>query len=471
MKSRQGIAIVTTLLVGATVLILGLGTMFLTQADLSIGDNVRANTVAKYRSQLMFEASLIGLQHEADTNGALPEQFSAPRLSLVAGRAGAFTNAAQIGLTYTRLSPEQALIKTSGLGPREASFMSEGVLELGSMSQTPEPVGLSAGGSVTIGNWATTRITDAAIHGNRGYTFSNPDLSKLGACSSRQLDGRCAIWLPYDMSVDTDNNTIPDNLTVTAAENLAGYICAPSGHADLCEMVAGSLAPRQRREALGLELNTDALLAEQLDRCDQSYLSPPILTTQADVSNAGFTSGRTVCVSGGDLSFPSGVTLEGVRVIAEDGSIELSSGSISRSQIIAKNGPLKLSSATVVDSFLYGKNDFNLTSNVTLQGETSVVGGANLDFAAATEPVIANNNPSIGVRVYAQGDMRYTSSLDSFAYFKSGGSFGMDSTTCIMGSVEARLDISATQGICIDSGLALGETGPIDTSVRAVSRR
>lgn len=231
MKSSQGIALVTTLLVGASILIFGLGTMFLTQADLSISDNVCANTLAKYRAQIAFEAALIALQHEADTNGTLPETFSAPGLHLVGGSSATFFGAPEVGKLYIRLSPEQAVLKLRGVGPREASFISEGVLELGSMSQVTEPVGLSAGGSVSVGKWASTRITDAAIHGNVGYTFSDLDLSKLGACSSRDLSGLCSIWLPYDMNVDADGNSIPDNFKVTAAEDLSAYTCAPPGNA------------------------------------------------------------------------------------------------------------------------------------------------------------------------------------------------------------------------------------------------
>ena len=469
MKSRQGIAVVVTLLVSASILIMGLGTMFLTQSNLSIGDNVRANAVAQHRSELIFEASLIALQAEADANGTLPTNFAAPRLNLVGGRSGAFVNASEVAVNYTQLSPEQAVLKTTGTGPREASFLSEGVLELGSMSQVVEPVGLSAGGSVTISDWGSTRITDAAIHGNTGYTFSTPDLSKLGACSSRQLDGRCAIWLSYDMNVDTDADGIPDNLKVTAAENLAGYTCAPSGHADLCEMVAGSPAPRQRREAFSLELDTDALLAAQLSPCDQSYATPPVLNTQADVASAGFRAGQTVCVNG-DLSFPSGTLLDGVRVIVE-GGVAISGGNVQNSQVIAKDGALALSGATVTDSFLYSGNDFTLTSTVNFQGQTSVVAGANLTFAATSAPVTSGNGPSIGVRVYTGGNLRYTSGSDTFAYFQSNGSVEIESNACIMGSVEAALDINASQGVCIDSGLAITEAAPVDTSLSVVSRR
>lgn len=67
--------------------------------------------------------------------------------------------------------------------------------------------------------------------------------------------------------------------------------------------------------------------------------------------------------------------------------------------------------------------------------------------------------------------MRYASASDVFAYFAIGGSFKVECSACILGLVEAALDIDATLGICLDAGLAQSDAAPVDTSVRVVSRR
>lgn len=82
-----------------------------------------------------------------------------------------------------------------------------------------------------------------------------------------------------------------------------------------------------------------------------------------------------MCVSGGDLTFPSGAVLDGVRIIAEDGDVQMNGSSVMNSRVIAKSGTLHLTNVTVDSSFLYSKMHLNLPTSVTLQGQTDVVGG------------------------------------------------------------------------------------------------
>lgn len=470
MRSENGIAIVATIFIMVVVLALGIGALYMTDIDLRIAENVQSNAVAKNNAYIALEAHLIALKEavrQADLS-EFPESFAAPSLTLTGDLPTTVASS-----SYARLSPTQATLRAEGFGPGDASYLAEAALALVPTATTAVTgTGLVSQGSIIIGDWTNTRLIDAQVHGDSGFTFNNPNLSRVQRCTARALNGSCATFDFVDMALDENADSVPDNLPFTAAAGLASYTCNPATDARFCRMGrptrltdAATLKPFTAQELLETERVRHS--------CDLTLSSVPTMDNSADVVAAGFITGRTVCVTNGVLTFPSDVTLTNVRIISRTGDIRFAGpASLSNVTLIAEAGVVSLGSATLDSGFVYSRQDLTVPSTVTLSGRSTVISAGDIAFSGVTQALGAAAEARVEIYVYADGGITLNSRTPAFARFYTRSAFTVSTTSCIVGSVEARSNIIANSGVCIDAGLspqAARQQG--SNTVRVLSRR
>jgi hypothetical protein len=470
MRSSAGIAIISTIFIMVAVLALGIGALYLTNIDLRIAENVQSNAVAKQNAQIALEASLIALREtiKAEDAAEFPETFTAPTLTLVGDLPVTVGNP-----VYTRLSPTQATLRVEGIGPGQASYLAEAALALmPAETVAASGVGLVSQAAIAIHDWTNTRIIDAQLHGDAGFSLTSPNLSRVQRCTARALSGSCAAFEFVDMSLDEDGDGVPDNLPLSAAAGLASYLCQPAADGRFCR--AGR--PTRLTDAAVITAFSAAdLLETERNRhgCDVTLSSVPTMQNSAEVVAAGFVTGRTVCLTGGMLAFPSDITLTNVRIISRSGDIRFADrATLANVTLIAEAGTVSLGSATLNSSFIYSHEDLSVASGVRISGRSTLVSAGALSFAGVTEASGAAEAARVDIYLYADGAITYRSNTPTFARFFAGGAFTVNSNSCIIGSVEARGAIHAPSGVCIDAGLSpRAAREQVGGRVRVLSRR
>lgn len=470
MRSENGIAIIATIFIMVVVLALGIGALYMTNIDLRIAENVQSNAVARNNAHIALEAHLIALQEtvrQTELN-EFPELFDAPSLTLTSDLPTIVASS-----SYARLSPTQATLRAEGFGPGDASYLAEAALALIPTATTAATgTGLVSQGSITINDWTNTRLIDAQVHGDSGFTFNNPNLARVQRCTARALNGSCATFDFVDMALDENADGVPDNLPVSAAAGLASYICNPAADARLCRT---GRPTRLTDAATPKPFTAQELLEAERARhsCNLTLSSVPTMENSADVVAAGFITGRTVCVTNGLLTFPEDVTLTNVQIISRTGDIRFAgAASLTNVTLIAEDGAVSLGSATLESSFVYSHQELMVSSNVTLMGRSTVVSAGDITFAGRTRALGTAAEARVEIYVYADGGITLNSHTPAFARFYTRDTFTVSTTSCIVGSVEARASIIANNGVCIDAGLSLQAARQEGSNtVRVLSRR
>mgnify|MGYP001329633732 CR=1 FL=1 len=123
MNKNNGIALVSVLLVTFAIMIIGMGTLMLTNSNLMVSQNLVSHSVARTNAEAGIDAVIVALQNEVAATGRLPASMPQPSVLLPGG-----------GTVDYRLTREPvwdgniALIEVEGLGPRNARYMSEAVI-------------------------------------------------------------------------------------------------------------------------------------------------------------------------------------------------------------------------------------------------------------------------------------------------------------------------------------------------------
>lgn len=417
-------------------------------------ERVQGAAIAKSNAQLVLEASIIALKARVAGEQVFPESFDPPEISLV-GELPWMVG----GVSYMRLSPTQATLRAEGLGPGGASYVAEAALALAPTARTALGSGLVAQGVIAIDNWQHTRIVDAQLHGDMGYALERPELARLQRCLLRSASGSCSASRPIELA---------DELPFSAAAGLSSYTCRPDDPRFCREGVPVRLtepAPLTPFSALALLEAQRAGLS-----CDLTLGGAPAMASAADVTWAGFIAGRTVCVSSGSLIFPAGTVLSNLQIISRGGDISVvGPATLTNVTLIAEGGRVWLDGVTVNSGFIYSQHDLRIPDSVTLAGRTVVVSAGDITFAGVAQASGSGSQAQVGVYVYADGALTYASRTPTFARFFAGRTATINSPSCIVGSVEARGDINAHQGVCIDAGLLPARAQSY--SVRVLSRR
>src|SRR5690625_7764155 len=85
-RNAQGIALISVLLIMLAVLVLGVGTLFLTQGNLLISKNLLSTSVARNNAESGIDATVAVMRAHYEATGELPTTLQrAPRVQLADG--------------------------------------------------------------------------------------------------------------------------------------------------------------------------------------------------------------------------------------------------------------------------------------------------------------------------------------------------------------------------------------------------
>ncbi len=471
MKRQDGIVIVASLILMLAVLGLAVGSLFLTQSNLKIAENVRSKAFAKYAAESGMDATLAALDMYFNTyasypsfsNGHFGGNFSLPVVTI---------NGQNLAYSVTEFSRDgssgSAVVKVSATGPSGATHISEALMaaEVTSSSTTTEteinPLvanGLASEGTVTLNG--KNNFVSAGLHGNAGYTINALSNSSFSTCLNRNTNGKCVSF----ETIETDH------LPISAAAGMPSYTCNPANSA-IC---SGGVPTRltdpitvtpnyiNRRNAVIAAANkSPSGTASSVFgiKCDRVYANAPTMNNASQVTSSGFTTGKVVCVENGNVTFPNGTSLDGVTVLAKN-AIQFNGNTaitLVDSNLITTTGCININpnKVTVRDSKLYSSCDLNMNGQQTLfEGVVTLASATNININGRSS--ILNNDGSfaIGLGLVAEGNITINGQSDWFAVALVGGNFTYNGTSTLYGGVSAKGSITSNGGIDIDSGLAV----------------
>lgn len=477
LRTSGGVALISSLLVMGSVMAFGLGSLFLTQMNLHIGENVRSSTVARYHAQAGLEAALLILEQHALTHGSLPTSDS----SVLKHDASA-----PYQLRYAREGNSAAVVRVTGLSPNgQGKFVSEARVVLNTQgTMTPHPSfsrGLIAKGTLSIESWGNhSQLIGAQLHGAQGYRLNNFQVTHMMMCHVADRDptsGHC-----------NKPQARPENDALAAISGLAGYpqyLCQPFTDARLCSgsMPTNLLVAAQDPFATGtpheIRVDTLALRNRRINErpCTKTVSGSLTLTTLHQVHDAGFRSGAVVCLGGG-VSFPANVELSGVSVIAEQAISFGGRATLRDTTLVSKQGAITLhaqANTTLERSFLYALSPLQLNTQVEVSGSSTLVSGSSITFRGKSAALASLSGPLIGLAVIAQQDIILEGSSDLYATLHAGRDVTLNGSGTLYGGVVAERNITAHGGLRLDTGLAAANLQlsavPAGLQVSVISRR
>ncbi|MDZ7800521.1 MAG: hypothetical protein U5K81_06985 [Trueperaceae bacterium] len=178
--ARDGIALVSSLLILVIVAGLGASSMWLATMNARTTENVRSQAIAKNASQTAMDLSRLALQSHYRDSGAFPEEgnFTVPSLKL-AGSEGA--QAVYELVSYTLMTEDDRVeLEIQGSGPNGARHTTSARL----IAEVDVAEGAPSGGDEMIpGLFSETavhlaggspRLRDMPVHGNERVTMGRP---------------------------------------------------------------------------------------------------------------------------------------------------------------------------------------------------------------------------------------------------------------------------------------------------------
>lgn len=463
-KSQQGIALVSSLLVMVAVLALGLGSLFLTQVNLQIAENVRGNAAAQANAEGGMDMVLFVLREHYREHGAFPQEVS---------NAPSVEGLNYILEAYERATPDRATIRVRGLTASGAEYLTESLLlaesgegEHATASAPPYfAEGLVAEGTVTVNGNST--YTNAGILGYRGYTLNGVRANQFEVCNE---DGQCSRL--------NNANEVP----VAAKQGISGYTCN-SNPLSLCHQGTPihlrNIPEDQRIDIVEYEKIRDASKSE----CTRTYRSghplPPLNNLQ-DVTNAGFKSDAVVCVENGGVNFPNNVDLSNVTVIARDSINFNGSSNLDNVTLISEQAGVNLGRTQADNLRVFSQHSLNINNQANFAGQTTLASAGSVTFNGSTKAIQASDGTEgVGMAVIAEGDITFNGASDTYGAFWAGGNFTYNGNSRLLGGVAVRGNITVNGGIDIRSGLTvenpdLGDgqdSGNQEASFQVVSRR
>lgn len=125
LQGRQGFALVTALLVMGSVILLGLGMLFLSNSNLMIAENVVGNSIARSNAEAGIDVTIAALEAEFRRTGNLPTDVSAAPSTVLPGRTLEYSLAAG----SPAWSGNRVILRVVGTGPRAAEYVAEALVE------------------------------------------------------------------------------------------------------------------------------------------------------------------------------------------------------------------------------------------------------------------------------------------------------------------------------------------------------
>lgn len=477
MRRNDGIVIVASLIVMMVVLAIGAGMLFLTQSNLKIADNARSKASAQALADSGLDAVFIGLEHYYDINDGnkMPSfdsraktfsaDFRLPTIS--AGNTNNPYTVEEFGSVGTGSNYRLKVSASTGNG---AKHVSEILFEGMKGENTSRPVvanGLRSEGVITLNG--RSNFVSAGLHGNAGYALRAFTNTTWRTCLARNPNtGVCT----------NAQNIAPSSIPVSAASNRTSWTCEPN-NVDVCvnnEPVRKTdpitVTPDYvgRRDAAILAASRGMKKSNIFNiNCDTLYTVAPTGLTTSNLASKGFSSGKTVCIESGTISFPNGVTLNGVNVISR-GSIALpgnSAISLISSLLVSTTGSVTASSnkVTIRDSRVFSQGDLTFNGQQSsLEGMTTLASAGSITVNGSSKITNVSGEPKIGVGFVAEGDVTINGNSNWFAVSMVGGEFKYNGRAILFGSVAAVGSITINGGIDIDSGMAITNDDFLTTS-------
>lgn len=124
-QGSQGFALITALLVMGSVMLLGLGMLFLSNSNLMIAENVVGNAIARSNAEAGVDATIAALETEFRRTGNLPIDVTAAPSTILPGRTLDYSLAAG----SPAWSGNRVVLRVLGTGPRNAEYIAEALVE------------------------------------------------------------------------------------------------------------------------------------------------------------------------------------------------------------------------------------------------------------------------------------------------------------------------------------------------------
>lgn len=127
MRRRGGFALVSSLIIMVVLMVMGLGAMFLTDMNLKIAENGRTSAIARYNAEAGLDSAFVVLAGAFKANDALPDDLPAFRAAYPDFENDQYVFAPSNG--YTLFADGSARVRIQGLGPRNARYEAEALIQ------------------------------------------------------------------------------------------------------------------------------------------------------------------------------------------------------------------------------------------------------------------------------------------------------------------------------------------------------
>lgn len=468
-QTRQGIAVISVLLILAAILLVGLSSMFLTQMNLGIAGNVQTNTIAQANADAGLDAALAELEkyyqeeEEATGTGRYPTSLSIPSVN-----GQNFSPTYELA-SYELYTDDRAMVRVIGTGPRNAEHLSEALAMMQPGGPRFPPAfdfGLATEGVIETSG--TSIYTDAGLHGNAGFKLHHNDDFRI--CIERDADGTCTDWEEVDLS-DAPVSGSPGATTCSPEE-----LCEDGEPKILIDPITVDPNYNERRDSALADAASGEEWSETFGiECDVVFSSPPADDYWDDVPPES-----TVCVeSGFPMTLPRDTELTDVNIVSQGDIIVGRDSTLTTSTLISMEGRIQADSneaVTIESSRVFSQEGITFNGQHTrISGKTTLASAGDITIRGGA-PATTNEDgdPSVGLALIAEGDIEVNGSSDWYVAVIGGGTFTQNGTSTVYGRVTSVGDMEFNGGIDIDSGLDIfnhdvKEEGP--PQITTVSRR
>ena len=453
MNRQSGIALVTSLFILVAVMLVGLGSIFLTQTNLRVAENIRSNALARNNANTGLEAAYLILESYHTSYNTFPTSSS--DFSLPAG--GGFAL-----VSYRFDHADQVMVRVRGSTSRGAEHEVEGLFSLyQAPPEIPESytIGLVSEGEVEVNSNASI-YTDSGVHGNSGFDLAGD----FYECTARDASGTCIA----SVLVTVDPPVTLASLTGTC--KIGNQTCSPIDY--LTDPV--SVAPNYhvRRDA-AMDLDNNGVV--DVNDCLGALTVPVpamsnvVVCTTGNVTLNNAVLSDVTIITDGDITLTGTATLTNTTLISTGGLVDIESGTFTDTRIFSEDSLTFAGSGNA-----YTWNDSNTIAtagDITFNGQND----HNNTINPITNP---DGTKGIGLALIADGDITQngsnSSNADYYALIVSGGNFVQNGKSTLFGAVSAVGDLRFNGKFFIDSGYSFSnpdlEEMP-EPEVEVLSRR
>lgn len=503
MRSQKGIALIASLLIMASVMALGVGSLFLTDMNLKISENARSNALARYHAEAGLDTAFTLVADYYEKTKTFPATFSLP---VTAGQSYRL-------MAYERYAdPARAMVRVEGFTDNNARFVAEAIFQSATYRAFK---GLQTAGRINLSGGGQAEFLNAEMHANGGITGLGGYTSsvfKECAWGSLQGGGEGCLTAPTTASPTPVTSSNGTTCVSPCSSNIAKpieikieYSCKRN------DTVAEAFKLRKvgSCDANGNATYVDPDTEQTVDinpatnpsiynRCNRVYNASVDLinASAAQVESAGFTAGNVVCIRPGGVTFPANVNLQGVTVIAH-GRINFGStsttgpaGNLTDVKLITRNDADSLNNGVMLNrvvgtnlTVFSGANQnlgstnpqqpphFLITSDFDLRGYTTIASSENIQFNGRTSVTTRPDlSKAVTIAIISAKNITNGGSFDFYGIFWAGGQFTQSGSSTIYGGVTSVGDITTTGRLRINSSYDVDNAYLMGDTV-TVSRR